>query len=76
MLLLVSFQRKQPPCASRHSCSACLLADIYQAAIANELTNCLEEVVLHVDLDLAVALGVGDAGEDCKDARREWKDMR
>merc|ERR1719276_595133 len=26
--------------------------------------NCLEEVVLHVDLDGAVALGVGDAGED------------
>merc|ERR1719276_428526 len=26
--------------------------------------NCLEEVVLHADLNGAVALGVGDAGED------------
>ena len=27
--------------------------------------NRLEEVVLHVDFDGAVGLGVGDAGEDC-----------
>ena len=68
----VSFPTKAPPihlASFLHIGVLFLLAacmHIISSGNVNELTA-LEEVVLHVDLDGAVALGVGDAGEDCKD---------
>lgn len=71
---LVSFPTKAPPIhlASFLHISVLFLLAACMHIISSDNVNeptALEEVVLHVDLDGAVALGVGDAGEDCKDAR-------